>query len=396
MKKLLVFCFIFLAFIQCNLKSYAKEYNERIYKVIPIVETKTDSEILRAIIPQNFDVNYDFLWQKDYEEPLSYSITAKSKDDDAFFFYSCPKTYVDDISDLEANVKKSPIDSVMRISRKKYSSPENFIFELVHSVNPNASSVEIISSKNFSKELKDYLSDEIMRKAIEMQEELKTDRKSSMVTVSNALAEPYAALYSFKIGNKTYKQMFITMFISMDINFTHKNGLDNYKTVTKKLWTNTGLYSFRTLAENYDKYYDDFMVFAANSSPNQKAAYALKMTKRQMEIELSPSYYDYNTGSRLRNMPSELFRRYYSGGMADYSSEYDLQRPIISNASWLINTIEPQSVFSYRNISSVYKQKFYVPGKYKYFYYNPIKHIITINKNNQKPQSGGMSLKREK
>lgn len=388
MKKLLTLLFVIIAFTQ-NF-AYCGNLTEKYFKIIPIKDTKTDAEIARTAVPENFDTKYDVIWAKDFEQPLSYTVTAKSGE--TFFFYSSPKTYVQDVSQ-NVEIKKNKIDSVMKVIRKKYSSPEDFIFELVHTTNPEATDIELISSKPVSEEMLNYLNGEILKKAEAIQQELKSDKKTSMANVTDTTVKPYVATYSYKIKDKTYKQMFITMFVSVDIDFTKKSGYDEYSTITKKLWTNTGFYSYRTTKEDFDDGLDDFMVFAANTVPNQKVTAALKLVKRQMIMELSPFFVDINTGSPLKNMPSELFRKYYAGGMADYSEETTLNMPVINNSKWLIETLNPQNCFTYRNISSIYKQKFYAPQKYKYAYYNPIEKTLVINTKKDKSDFGYIKLK---
>lgn len=388
MKKFLTLLFVIIGFTQSFV--YCGETTERDFKVVQIKDTKTDAEIARTVIPKNFDAKYDVIWAKDFEQPLYYTVTAKSGE--TFFFYSSPKTYVQDVSQNE-EIKKGKIDSVIKVTRKKYSSPEDFILELVHSTNPEAKDIELVSSKPVSDEMLNYLNGEILKKAEAIQQELKSDRKSSMANVTDATVKPCTAVYSYKIKDKTYKQMFITMFVSVDIDLTKKTGYDEYNTITKKLWTNTGFYSYRALKDDFDKGLDDFMVFAANTVPNQKVVSAVNTVKKQMVMELSPFFVDINSGSSLKNMPSELFRKYYTGGMADYSEENALNMPVINNSRWLIETLSPQNCFTYRNVSSVFKQKFHAPQKYKYAYYNPIEKTIVFNMKKVKPDFGYIKLK---
>lgn len=395
MKKFIAFCFILSALVQSCICAYGSQTSAKIYKTVPLIDAKTDAEMARTLVPEKYDVNYDIIWTKDFEQPVSYTVTAKPNDEDTFFFYSSPKTYVQDISD-SVEIKKSKIDSLVKITKKKYSSPEDFILELIHTTNPDIEDVKLVLNKDFPTDLTDYLNGEMLKKAEAIQSEIKADLKSTKAIVSSSSAKPYIAVYSFKSNGKMYKQMFLTMFVSLNIEFTKEKGYDEYQTVTKKLWTNTGFYSYRTLDNNFDKNYDDFIVFAANTIPNQKAVSAVNLVKKQMIIELNPSFSDFHTKSRLKHMPSELFRRYYAEGFADYSEDISLKMPTVNNSCWLINFLSPQNCFWYMNFSSVYKQVFYLPEKYEYVCYNPVEKFLSVNTKSNKPNLKYIRLKMQK
>ena len=126
---------------------------------------------------------------------------------------------------------------------------------------------------------------------------------------------------------------------------------------------------------------------------NQKAKDAVQRVKIQMSIELNPSFRDYHTGSPLKNLPSDLFRRYYSGGTADYGEDEEMIIPNLNEIRWLTTYLNNQSCFDYKKISSLWKQKLYVPQKYKYVYYNTVKQELIISETKQNLKGLWIKLK---
>lgn len=366
------------------------------YKFVPIKDGKTNIEIARTLVPDNFEVKSTVTWERNFKEPALITISANSKDDEILFFFSSAKSYVDISSDNYTNLHAGKQDPTLRVFRKKFLLPEEYIFETVSSTNPSASEIKLISSDSCSQELVDYLTSELYQSITEIEVNTKTDKRASKIKITSPLVKPYIATYTYKIGEKLYKQTFITMFTSMDFNYTAKTSYDDYETIVKKLWRNSGFYSFRAEEKLYDKYLEDFVIFMSNSMINQKAQEAVEQVKKQMVMEINPSYVDIHTGSRLKKLPSELFRRYYSGGAPDYSEEQSAQKPTIQETRWLSEVFMPQTCFNYRKITNIWRQNVYVPKKYTNVYYNTIGETIVISTDKQKLNGAWIKLKEAK
>ena len=392
MKKFILNCLSLMIVFALN--STASFATEKLYKFVPVNDKKTRVEFARTIVPDNFEVSTDVVWSRDFENPALITITAKPKDKDVFFFASTQKTFVD-TSNLKKNYQNKK-DPKLNISNKKFVTPEEYILEIVNVTNPNATDVKLLSEKSCSSELKEYLIGELYKKAENTKDNYKTDRHSASVKLEKPFIEPYIATYTFNVNGKQYKQTFLTMFSSIDLKYVQKSSYDEYSTITKKLWTNSGVYSFRAEEKDYNNYIDDFVIFVSDTMMNQKAKYALNQVKIQMAVEQNPSFVDVHTGIPLKNLPSELFRRYYEGGSSDYSENQPMQQPSINDLRWVSEILAPQTCYGYRKISSVWNQKLYVPEKYQNVYYNTLQQKLLINDNGSKPDGIWIKLKPSK
>lgn len=396
MKKFLIFNFILVLFLQGVV--FANQVSPKIYKIVPIKDKKTNAEFARTIVPQNFYVTSNIVWAKDYEQPFEIDITAKSENDNTIFYYMFPKTYssseIDKITKTSAQSVK--IDNKLKLIKKVFYTPEDFAVNYIKEHNTEASNIKLLTERTFSQELIDYLNGEFLKKIAKIQTDLKSDLQSSMVNVTNPEVKPYIAEYSFKIDGKIYKQLFITMFTSTDIIFTKQTSYENNLTETKKLWTNTGFYTYSAEEEDFEKYFTDFIVFAADSMMNQSTLFTIEKVKKQMLVELNPSFVDLYTRQGLKNKPSELFNRYHIEKISDYSENLLVQKPDIENAKWLINLISPISCYAFIKPTTPFKQKIYVPEKYSYVYYSPLQQTVTISVNKEKINSPKITLKKQK
>lgn len=366
------------------------------YKFVPVNDPKTKIEFARAAVPTDFSVTSDVTWERNVENPAQIVVTAKNEDDDVMFFFSSEKSYVDVNSDKQAKLNSGKEDITLRVFKKKFQTPENYVFEIVNTTNPNAQNIKLVFEKTCSDELSDYLIREMYGKISKIESKAKADKRSTKIRITNPYIKPYIATYSFDMNGKKYKQTFVTMFTSLDFEYAIKNSDGESDTAIKKLWKNAGFYTFRSVESKYDKYFDDFLVFISDSMFNQKTLEALDGVKMQMIAELSPSYRDPRTGSRMRNMPSDLFRRYYFGGKADYSEFIPFQKPNIENSRWMSELFSPQVSFEFRKMSNLWRQKIYVPEKYKFVYYHNIDEIFVASTEKQQFKGAWTTLKPSK
>ena len=366
------------------------------YKFVPVNDPKTKIEFARAAVPTDFSVTSDVTWERNVENPAQIVVTAKNEDDDVMFFFSSEKSYVDVNSDKQAKLNSGKEDITLRVFKKKFQTPENYVFEIVNTTNPNAQNIKLVSEKTCSDELSDYLIREMYGKISKIESKAKADKRSTKIRITNPYIKPYIATYSFDMNGKKYKQTFVTMFTSLDFEYAIKNSDGESDTAIKKLWKNEGFYTFRSVESKYDKYFDDFLVFISDSMFNQKTLEALDGVKMQMIAELSPSYRDPRTVSRMRNMPSDLFRRYYFGGKADYSEFITFQKPNIENSRWMSELFSPQVSFEFRKMSNLWRQKIYVPEKYKFVYYHNIDEIFVASTEKQQFKGAWTTLKPSK
>lgn len=393
MKKNFLNFIITLICLTVAIPAFAEEIT---YKFVPVKDAKTKIEFLRAAVPTDFNVTSDVAWERNIENPAQVFVTAKNNDSSVMFFYSTEKSFVDVPSDKLAKLHAGKQDPTLRVFRKKFQTPEDAVFEIVNTTNDNVKDIKLISEKTCSDELSDYLIREMYGKISKIEAAAKTDKRSTKIQIINPYVKPYIATYSFSIGNKKYKQTFVTMVTSLDFEYAIKNTEGEADSVTKKLWKNTGFYSFRAEENKYDKYFDDFLVFVSDSMFNQKTVEAIDGVKMQMLTELKPTYADVYTGSSLRNMPSELFRRYYFGGKADYSEFIPFQKPNIHSSRWIVELFSPQVSFEFRKMSNLWRQKIYVPEKYKYVYYNNLEEVFIASTDKKELKGAWTTLKPSK
>jgi hypothetical protein len=357
--------FLFVLFIFCCLSSKVFS-NQVVYNSNPLIDSKTNLEIGRVMLPDSFNIDFDTVWKRDFETPLQYFVTAKSSSDDSIFFFSSQKSYVDILNSLNNNNEE--IDSDFRITKKSFSLPKDFIFETFSASNPNASDIKLVNEKFVSEELSDYLKNQLYLKIQDLYVTAKSDNRYSKIQISNPQVYPYIVTYTFSDSGKSYNQMYITMFLSIDYEYIPKKFKKHSGSVHKKFWINKGVFSYRVETKNFDKYYDDFIVFVSNMMMNNKASFALEQVKSEMWLELKPDFIDVHNKTHYRNIPSELFQRYMTLGVADYSEETPMQKPTLDNIRWLTDSLVKQNEFSYRTRIQVLRQKIYAPEKYEYVY----------------------------
>ena len=281
MKKILSVLFLLMIIMAKPVN--AEQFDE--YKFVPIQDSKTNIEFARTIIPKDFNLKTEIIWERNYEEPAQLAIFADSKDNTVSFFYSSAKTYVDLLSENETIYSSKKQDAAHKVFIKKYISPNEYILEKIKTDNPQVVDIKLEDEKEFPEELINYLISNFYQKTNELTINVKNDKKASKVTITNLKVQPYIALYSYKIGEKSYKQLFLTMFTSRDYNYTHKTSYDEYKTTIKRIWRNNGFYSYRAEDKFYNKYLNSFVIFIADSMINQKTKEALERTKKQMARE---------------------------------------------------------------------------------------------------------------
>lgn len=361
------------------------------YSSIPIKDEKTGFEIARVIVPENFEVSSTVEWSRDFENPAKLSMQAKSKDSDVTFSYLSSKSYVDNLKTQE--LKNGEFDYDFRTVNKKMTSPDEYFREYILSKNPDATDIKNLYSVDMPSGMDEYLIGLMYQRIDELNLTAKSDTRYSKIKISNPIIVPQIVTFSYNSNGKEYKETFLTMFTSAQYQFTGKNKNDKSKMKDKKFWIRKGLYSLKAESKDYDKFFDDFIIFTANSMPNNKAVYALEHVKQEMVTELNPYFVDYNKKSTLKNRPSDLFRRYFEIGLPDYSYVDSMIKPTLSQVRWLVNVIVPQSEFSYRKINQVWRQKFYVPQKFEYVYMNKTDDSWVISTENQNLKKGWITLK---
>lgn len=361
------------------------------YSSVPLKDEKTGLEFARVIVPENFKVESNVFWGRDFENPARLFVSAKSNASDVEFSYLSGKSYVDNLKTLE--LQNSEMDYDFRTTNKKMISPEEYLKEVILSRNPRATDIVQICSVGMPNGMSEYLIGLMYQRIDELNLTAKADTRYSKIKITNPEIIPCIMTFSYKSGEKTYKEMFLTMFTSVEYQFTGKNKNDKSKIKDKRFWKMNGLYSYKAEEKDFDKDFEDFVIFAANSMPNNKAVSALDHVKQEMLIELNPYFVDYNKKSSLKNRPSDLFKRYFEVGLPDYSYISSMIKPTLSQVRWLVNIIEPQSEFSYRRINQVWRQKIYVPQKYKYVYLQKSDKKLIISTEYQKVQKGWIVLK---
>ncbi len=358
------------------------------YLTIPVFDNKTELEIARVIVPEEFNVESKTEWTRNFENPVTLVIKASSKEKNIIFSYNSPKSYIDNFGVQEQ--KNNDFDTDFKTLCKSAITPIEYLKERIQEENPQAREIKFVSEANLPEGLQEYLIGLMYQRIEELVLIAKTDLKYSNIKILNPEIIPYIATFSYEINEKTYQETFLTMLSSVEYKFTEKNK----KTKSKKLWKINELYSYQTEQDSYDKYFRDFVIFVANSMPNNKAVNALEHVKQEMDIELSPYFVDYNKLSSRKNKPSDLFKRYFEIGLPDYSYTSSMIKPTLSQVRWLVNILEPQTEFYYRNIKQVWQQKYYVPQKYEYVYLNKINGTLLISTEPQKQNKEWITLKK--
>ncbi len=365
---------------------------QREYKFTPVIDNKTRIEIARTLIPNDFNAKTDVIWERNFEQPALIYIKTNSNNEDVSFFYSSAKSFADSIQEKRTNDVNQQ-DNFLKVFKKNFYTPEQYVLYTINDLNPGVTDIKLEFEDKGSKELLDYLTGEMYQKIFQKETDVKTDKRASEIKITNPYIQPYIATYSYNIGEKSYKQTFITMFSSITFDYTSKTSYDKFETITKKLWTNNGFYSYRAEKDKYEKYLDDFIVFVSNSVINQKTKDTMELVKKEMNIELNPSYRDIYSGSSLKQLPSDLFKRYYIGGFPDYSEREDAKKPNLEEIRWLSWKLAPQKQYTYRKITNLWRQSIYIPQQYKYVYYNMFSGKLYISTENVKLKGKWTKLK---
>lgn len=338
------------------------------YYSVPVYDAKNNFEIARAIVPDNFETSSSLIWTRDFENPASFSFSAKSKKEDVAFYYRSKTTYVDILNGEE--LQNGGFDKDFRTINKKIISPDEYVKNVIISENENAVNITKLSEAIMPQGMDEYLIGLMYKKIEELNITAKADSGYSKISITNPKILPYITTFSFEKDGKSYYQTFLTVFTSIEYQFVSKKKSDKNKMKDKVFWEMKGLYSYCAEQNIYDKHFEDFVLFAANSMPNNKATNAIDSVKREMVIELNPSSFDTNKRTVLQTKPSELFRRYFEEGLPDYSYADTMIKPTLTHVRWLVNILDPQNEFSYKKVKQLWKQNFYTPQKYKYVYFN--------------------------
>lgn len=361
------------------------------YSSVPIKDEKTGLEVARVIVPENFNVKSNVIWSRDFENPARLFISAKSNFSDVEFYYLSGKSYVENFQLGE--MKNGEFDYDFRTTNKKVILPEDYLKEIILSRTPKASDIMQIASVSMPNGMQEYLIGLMYQNIDELNLTAKANSRYSKIKVTNPEIIPCIMTFSYKVEEKTYKEMFLTMFTSVEYQFTSKSEKDKNNVKSKKFWKMNEIYAYKTGEKDFERNFDDFTVFAANSMPNNKFVSALEHVKQEMWIETNPYFVDYNKKSSLKNRPSELFKRYFEAGLPDYSYIASMIKPSLSQVRWLVNIIEPQSEFSYRRINQVWRQKIYASKKYSYVYFIKADKKLIFSTEYKKPKKGWIVLK---
>jgi len=348
--KNIIFLLLFLLFINLSVDA------EQLYKSSPIIDKKTDIEMLRVIVPEDFQVQSKILWTRNIETPVSVRVKAENPSKTALFYYLSPKTFivmsnVDDESKLSSN-----IDAITNIKIENDEKTEYFMKRIIYSLSHDAKNIKLVSQKTFSEDLKKYLLEEFYRKSLKHQNNMKINKRIINSEQANRFIVPVYSTYSFTENGKEYIQSFITMSAGFDYKYILANSEEEKH---GKIVENYGVYSYKAEKSVYEKYEKDFSLFVANTMFNRKSLDALDLIKVQMYIELNPLYRDATTGSAKKNIPSSLFVKYYIGGKADYAEYIPLQIPYPGDVRWIVTLDNQFKKFDYKTITDVWKQKIY-------------------------------------
>lgn len=394
-KKFTYFIMIICIFFQTVLPAISDE-NAKYLKFATLKDTKTKAEIARTIIPDKFNIQSDCKWSKNLKSPFVLNILVKSSDNEVKFFYSSQQFFAEDKQKVLN--KNDENDSFLRVSPKSFSSPEEYIENYINKNYSNITELKVVQKQDCPQEIKEILIENLYQKIEEYRNQSKSDMRITNTKIFAPYSEPYFVTYSYKINNIPYKQTFITMISSIDYEYTKKTNYNKFENFSKKLWTIGDFYSYEVKENDYDKYYDDFMIFVANTIFNNKATEAIELEKKQMIMELNPSFTDIHTGSMLKNMSSELFQRYYEGGKPSYTENKNisLTTPSTNNIKWFANTISPFDKYTFNKVVNTRKQAVYIPKQYNYLYYNTLEQKFIFSKNSQKLGNFWIQLKKSK
>lgn len=362
------------------------------YFSVPIKDEKSECEMARVVVPENFEISSDVLWTRDFETPAKITITSKSLNDDVVFGYKSSKSYVDNLNTQE--LKNGELDYDFRTITKKKPLANDYFKEIIKEDYPQAKNITFVSEKKMPDGMDEYLIGLMYKKIDELNITAKADSRYAKISITNPEIVPAVSTFSYNLNGKEYYQTFLTVFSSVEYQFLGKNIKSTMK--NKKFWKMKGLYSYRVEPKNYEKYFNDFVIYVANSMPNNKAVMAMGQVKQEMVIELNPYFVDANKQTSLKNKPSELFKRYFEQGLPDYSYTDTMVKPSLTQVRWLANIIDPQNEFSYRSLKQVWRQSFYVPKKYEFVYLNKKQNKWVVSTEAQRFGRGWTKLKQTK
>lgn len=386
---------VFLITLNNNNLVYAEQINVKKYKTVPVYDAKTRAELARTIIPEDFVCQSSVQWARDFENPVYYNVLAKNSDGSQLSFFS--KVLNSDVlNDAYADLHENKYDSIFKIFRKKSVTPDDFIYDFLKKDNQGIMNFKLVKKSLFSDSLIDYLENELNSKNLIKLDNYKTDKRFSNLKIVSQKVEPIADIYSFLLNGVEYKQCVITLLFYTDFEITKKTSYDKFETQMIRLWGNSGLFSIKAKADDFDKYFDDFIVFVINTIPGQSAEYAVQRTAYQMKVELNPDFTDIHTGSPLKNLPSDLFMRYYYNAKPDYSLNAPLLMPCCDNSRWIISLFDKPVTYSYRQFNRLNSQVISAPSAFPYVYFNKAKGILILSTEKKDNGFGFKKLKKSK
>ena len=146
-----------------------------------------------------------------------------------------------------------------------------------------------------------------------------------------------------------------------------------------KIIENYGIFSYKAPKYEYENYKNEFLTFTANTMFNRKTPDTLERVKIQRLIELAPTF----SPKKKKEIPSNLFVKYYSGGKADYAEYYAAQIPQLNDVRWIIMTDNKFEKFDYRTLFDIWRQKIYTTSTTA-FYNRKTKQFSFENSENKK------------
>lgn len=329
---------------------------EQFYKSYPVVDYKTDIELMRTIIPDEFEAQNKVTWSRNIETPLFVNITAENPQKTVLFYYVSPKTYLV-LPNVDSKLLSSDIDVITNINIKNFESSEELAQRLILSMSPNAKDIKPVSEKVFPDELRNYLLEEFLNKTQNYyKNNMKMNSNIISLSYSKHFLVPFYSTYSFNENGKEYLQSFITTTAGFDYDITLAKFKGQRTKKTGKIIENYGIFSYKAPKDEFEKYKNDFLIFTANTMFNRKTLDTLEEVKIQSRIELNPNL---TVKSKIRNTPSTLFSKYYSEGHPDYAEYASMQIPQLGDTRWIIALDNKFEKFDYRTLFDIWRQKVY-------------------------------------
>ena len=144
--------FVFISLLTANFAS-----SEQLYKPYPVVDYKTDIELMRTLIPEDFTAQSKVVWSRNLETPLSVEITAKNPEKHIVFDYVSPKTYTVIPKIADSKILSSDMDILTNIHIKNDQNAVDVMKTIIKETSPSAENIKLISEKTFSKDVLDYM-----------------------------------------------------------------------------------------------------------------------------------------------------------------------------------------------------------------------------------------------